>query len=66
MEILLFIIAGLLVLNLLIMLGRRVPDGDMVIEELPDGRKTFSLNLEGDPADLPKKKAIVFRVVNKL
>ena len=66
MEILLFVIAGLLVLNLLVMFVRRAPDGDMVIEDLQDGRKTFSLNLEGDPADLPKKKMIVFRVVNKL
>jgi len=66
MDILLFIIAGLLFLNLAILLFRRVPDGEMVIEELPDGRKTFALNLEGDPEDLPSKKVIVFKVVNKL
>lgn len=37
-------------------------DGHMEVEEKPDGVKTFSLNLNGDPKDLPDQKEVIFKV----
>jgi hypothetical protein len=41
-------------------------DGQMVVfdSEKEDGTKLYSLELNGDPADLQAKKAISFKVVN--
>lgn len=37
-------------------------DGKMIIMTNDDGNKIFSLELNGDPAELPKKKSITFKV----
>lgn len=40
-------------------------DGDMLIIPKPDGGKTFSMELNGDPADLEKQATVTFRMVQQ-
>jgi hypothetical protein len=42
---------------------KQVGGGVMNVEETGDGGKTFTLELEGDPADLATKKEARFRVI---
>lgn len=37
-------------------------DGSIDVVKQPDGKKTFMLNLDGDPANLDAKSDIVFKV----
>jgi hypothetical protein len=38
-------------------------DGQMFIDNTDDGKKIFSLNLEGDPMELVNKPSVTFKVV---
>jgi hypothetical protein len=38
-------------------------DGDMLVSTTPDGHKTMTLAMNGDPAKLDQKTDVVFKVV---
>lgn len=37
-------------------------DGKIVLKELEDGKKLYSLELDGDPQDLDQKKEVTFKI----
>lgn len=39
-------------------------DGEIVVTESPEGSKMFSLELDGDPNDIPDKRAVRFKVAD--
>lgn len=41
-------------------------DGSMIVETTEEGKKVFSLQLEGDPADFEDKDTIIFQVISSV
>jgi len=41
-------------------------DGDVIISRHPDGKTSFSLDLNSDPYDIHKKGRLTFKVVKEL
>jgi imidazoleglycerol phosphate synthase glutamine amidotransferase subunit HisH len=40
-------------------------DGDMLVTTTPEGHKTMTLAMNGDPAQLDQKTDVVFKVIQK-
>lgn len=56
---------GMLAMHFLYRLKGHSPDGQIVVQQNEDGKKTFILELNKDPSDLKDKDRIIFKVTDE-